>query len=80
MYAVDDTIALQEVVTEDLSLEGCYTMSELWFLICRNVVHFSVGSSRHFFMDCLTRQVKALWFFKTSGTRTSDLASVFNLL
>jgi hypothetical protein len=46
MYAVDVTIALQEVVTEDLNLEGCYTMSELWFLICRNVVHLSVGSSR----------------------------------
>jgi hypothetical protein len=47
MYAFDDTIALQEVAIEDLSVVGCYTMSELWFLICRIVVYLSVGSSRH---------------------------------
>jgi hypothetical protein len=31
MYALDDTIALREVVIEDLSIVGCYTMSNaLW--------------------------------------------------
>jgi hypothetical protein len=47
MCALDDTIALQEVVIENLSIVGCYTMSELWFLIHRIIVHLSVGSSRH---------------------------------
>jgi len=47
MCALDDTIALQEVVIKNLSIVGCYTMSELLFLIRRIVVHLSVGSSRH---------------------------------
>jgi len=50
MYALDDTAALQEAVIEDLSIVGCYAMSEL----CRVIVHLSVGSSIHIFISSWT--------------------------
>jgi hypothetical protein len=50
MYALDDTIALQEVIIEDFSIVGCYAMSELWFLVHMIIVHLSVGSSRDIFL------------------------------
>jgi len=50
MYALDDTVALQEAVIEYLSVVGCYTMSEL----CRVIVYLSVGSSRHIYISSWT--------------------------
>jgi len=50
MYALDDTVALQEAVIEDFSIVGCYGISEL----CRVIVHLSVGSSSHTYISSWT--------------------------